>query len=92
MGGGLGLGGVGKVQCFQGGVVHDAGWGNNPLGCQLLNGTQIDLIDSCLSWRSNILLDVCTVNKGQVDGASDVGGGEDEYVGVVLDQSQSGEH
>ena len=32
-----------------------------------------------------MLLDVHPVDEGQVDGISDVGGGQDQHVGVLLD-------
>ena len=59
---------------------------------QLQYAAVVDVVDGGLAGRPNILLDIRPVDKGQINGPGDVGGGEDEHVGKVPDIVQLGQH
>ena len=55
---------------------------NNPH--ELIDARLVDAVDGGGRGRSDVLLDVGAVDEGEVDGARDVGGGQNDDVGVRL--------
>lgn len=49
---------------------------------QLLKAGEVDVIDALLRWRSDVLLDVSSVYKCQVNLFRHIGGCQDKHVGM----------